>query len=173
MVTENAHRDGLICEIFLFYIFQFLIFFLTMVFILLTLIFAQEVQGVQTSMPYLISTFAFYLTQDDLFIDLFIKSPWLSKIEQFECREALYGKLTLKIVAIVMAAVANFSMLVSFNCNCMTMTIYYLRVRTFTYFRLSPKSSNTSSSACISTSTLKSKPFFTMKLQPLWKRITP
>ena len=112
VVTENAHRNGLICEIF-FSIFQFLIFFLTMVFILLTLIFAQEVQGVQTSMPYLISTFAFYLTQDDLFIDIFIKSPWLSKIEQFECREALYGKLTLKIVAIVMAAVANISMLVS------------------------------------------------------------
>ena len=84
-----------------------------MVFILLTLIFAQEVQGVKTSIPYLISTFAFYLTQDDLFIDIFIKSPWLSKIEQFECREALYGKLTLKIVAIVMAAVANISMLVS------------------------------------------------------------
>ena len=83
-----------------------------MVFILLTIIFAQEVQGVHTSIPYLTCTFIFYLIQDDLFIELFTKWPLLTKIEKFECREALYGKLSLKIAAVILALAAHTSLLV-------------------------------------------------------------
>ena len=103
-----------ITKMYLSYFFQFLIFFLTMVFILLTIIFAKEVQGVQTSLPYLLCTFCFYLIQDELFIEIFTKWSFLSKIEKFECREALYGKLVLKIIAIIMATTAHLAVLVSF-----------------------------------------------------------
>ena len=92
--------------------FQFLIFFLTMVFLLLTIVLAQEVQGVHTSIPYLCCTFIFYLIQDDLFIELFTKWPLLTKIEKFECREALYGKLGLKIAAVILSLAAHTSLLV-------------------------------------------------------------
>ena len=74
--------------------------------------FAQEVQGVHTSIPYLCCTFIFYLIQDDLFIELFTKWPLLTKIEKFECREALYGKLSLKIAAVILSLAAHTSLLV-------------------------------------------------------------
>jgi hypothetical protein len=43
-----------------------LIFALTAVFMLLTIGFAQEVEGVQTSWPYLSATFLFYLTNEKI-----------------------------------------------------------------------------------------------------------
>ena len=94
------------------YSFQLLIFFLTVVFIVLTIAFTQEVQGVKTTLPYIASTFAFYLTTDALFIELFSQWPILSKIEKFECREALYGRLCLKIAASIMAAAIQITLLV-------------------------------------------------------------
>ena len=94
------------------FLFQLLIFFLTVVFIVLTVAFTQEVQGVKTTLPYIASTFAFYLTTDALFIELFSQWPILSKIEKFECREALYGRLCLKIAASIMAAAIQITLLV-------------------------------------------------------------
>jgi len=94
---------------------KLLIFFLTVVFIVLTIAFTQEVQGVKTTLPYIASTFAFYLTTDALFIELFSQWPILSKIEKFECREALYGRLCLKIAASIMAAAIQITLLVYTN----------------------------------------------------------
>lgn len=91
---------------------QMLIFLLTLVFILLTIGFAQEIQGVKTSLPYLASTLAFYLATDPLFVDLFTKCPLLTKIELFECRETTYGRLGLKIIAIFLASAINIALLV-------------------------------------------------------------
>lgn len=116
---------------------KFLIFFLTMVFILLTIIFAQEVQGVHTSIPYLSCTFIFYLIQDDLFIELFTKWPLLTKIEKFECREALYGKLSLKIAAVILSLAAHTSLLiVTHQFKIFLFGIYinvYLRIKDMLY----------------------------------------
>ena len=81
-----------------------MIFLLTVVFIVLTIAFAQEVEGVKTTWAFLASTAAFYLTTDAIFIELFSQWPILSKIEKFECREALYGRLCLKIASTLMAA---------------------------------------------------------------------
>ena len=57
-----------------------------------------------------LSSVCFYLIQDELFIEIFTKWSFLSKIEKFECREVLYGKLVLKIIAIIMATTAHLSM---------------------------------------------------------------
>ena len=42
--------------------FQLLMFLLTLVFILLTILFTQELQGVKTTLPYLLATSVYYLT---------------------------------------------------------------------------------------------------------------
>ena len=89
-----------------------MIFLLTVVFMVLTIAFAQEVEGVKTTWAFLASTAAFYLTTDAIFIELFSQWPILSKIEKFECREALYGRLCLKIASTLMAAAIQLTLLV-------------------------------------------------------------
>ena len=85
---------------------------MTVVFIVLTIGFAQELQGVTTTMPYLASTLSFYLVTDALFIELFTKWSWLSKIEMFECREPIYGRLILKVTASLLAFALHIALLV-------------------------------------------------------------
>lgn len=140
---------------------QFLIFALTAVFILLTIGFAQEVEGVQTSWPYLTSTFLYYITSEKIVCDdviehlpvtisqnMFVLSSerlysFLKKKQKFsnflnelafrnilrtdgwhnstqviryfkasECREKLFGRLLLKILALVLALIVNLGCLI-------------------------------------------------------------
>ena len=85
-------------------------FLLTLMFIILTVAFV-EVKGIQTSVPYLAFTSIFYVITDGLFIDLFSQWSVLSKIPGFECREAIFAKLSLKIVAMILALALHFSLL--------------------------------------------------------------
>ncbi len=89
-----------------------MIFLLTAVFILLTIGFAQEVQDVHTSISYITATAVFYLTTDPLFIDFFTRWGLLYKIEKFECREQIYGKLGLKLAGLVLAIFVHLAVLV-------------------------------------------------------------
>lgn len=91
---------------------KLLIFVLTAVFIVLTVAFAQEVQGVRTSGPYLLATVAFYLTTDKLFAQEFVQLPLFHRFEQFECREQLFGRIVLKIGAAILAIIAHTTLLV-------------------------------------------------------------
>ena len=54
-----------------------------------------------------------YLTTEPLFIEAFTKWSFLSKIDMFECREAIYGRLCLKVVASVLAFIIQIALLVS------------------------------------------------------------
>ena len=90
-------------------------FLLTLVFILLTILFTQELQGVKTTLPYLLATSFYYLTTEPLFIEAFTKWSVLSKIDMFECREAIYGRLCLKVVASVLAFIIQIALLVSYT----------------------------------------------------------
>ena len=90
---------------------KFLILLLTTVFIFLTIGFAQEVQGVKTTLSYLGATSAYYMMNDALFIDLFTKWPLLSRIGQFECREAIYGRLCLKVASLLLSCAVHLSLL--------------------------------------------------------------
>ena len=93
-------------------------FLLTIVFIVLTIVFTQELQGVKTTLPYLTTTAIYYLTTEPLFIEAFTKWSILSKIDMFECREAIYGRLCLKIIASILAFIIHVALLVSmFVCN--------------------------------------------------------
>ena len=88
-------------------------FLLTIVFIVLTIVFTQELQGVKTTLPYLTTTAIYYLTTEPLFIEAFTKWSILSKIDMFECREAIYGRLCLKIIASILAFIIHVALLVS------------------------------------------------------------
>ena len=55
----------------------------------------------------------YYLTTEPLFIEAFTKWSVLSKIDMFECREAIYGRLCLKVVASVLAFIIQIALLVS------------------------------------------------------------
>ncbi len=87
-----------------------MIFLLTLVFIILTIAFVQEVQGVHLTLPYLTATLVFYLSTDPVFVELFTRLPLLSKIERFECRESIYGKLCLKILASILGLTIHASL---------------------------------------------------------------
>lgn len=91
---------------------KLLMFLLTLVFILLTILFTQELQGVKTTFPYLLATSVYYLTTEPLFIEAFTKWSVLSKIDMFECREAIYGRLCLKVVASVLAFIIQIALLI-------------------------------------------------------------
>ena len=94
-------------------LFQFLIFALTAVFILLTVGFAQEVEGVNTSWPYLSVTFLYYMTSEKIICDDVIEHiPFVKYFKAAECREKLFGNLGLKLVALVLACVVNIGCLV-------------------------------------------------------------
>ena len=55
----------------------------------------------------------YYLTTEPLFIEAFTKWSVLSKIDMFECREAIYGRLCLKVVASVLAFIIQIALLVT------------------------------------------------------------
>ena len=77
-------------------------------FILLTVGFAQEVEGVHTSWPYLAATFLFYLTSEKIVCDdLAERLPVLRLFKSAECREKLFGNLLLKVAAVLMASAVN------------------------------------------------------------------
>ena len=58
-MTLNGH---FLQYVSLYFFFQLLMFLLTLVFILLTILFTQELQGVKTTLPYLLATSVYYLT---------------------------------------------------------------------------------------------------------------